>query len=1108
MHADEESIFEQALTYRSSSARVKFLAEACGSDLHLLERVNALLRSYESSDFLEYTSNQVDLLFGKTEDAVLDDALIGPYRILELLGEGGMGEVYLAEHAETGSSSKVAIKIIKAGMNSRQVIARFRLEQESLKRINHPNVSRFLEAGLSDSGRAYFVMELVQGTSITRYCDRECLPVPERVRLALVACRAIQHAHSCGIVHRDLKPENVLITVRNDAPVVKVIDFGVAKWVNEGQFGSDPTTRFTQLIGTPKYMSPEQLRSSSDVDCRSDVYSMGILLDELIAGSTFIDDAESDATLRNERGMRISGVDRLWPSQRLARMQPGKLAQVCQFRGATQRQVLRQIRGELDWIVIKATKYAREKRYDSLEALADDLQNYLDDRPIKAHRPSLTPLIIKWAKRNRALVAVAIAACMLASTAVAIQKGRQIIRAANTQRQQVEASKLLIESELKHQQFARDIQNAWSSSLTPDPDTLEKLLDKYRQMGPDFSNHFALNYLSNRVLKPIHRYSGLTHKVLDMDVSTDGRWVCDGDSGGNVIIWDTSSGEVIQQLHCSAQEMTRTRFSPDGKKLATAGQDHTVRIWNTSSWTMLASLTDHERTINGLAWSPDSQNIGSGDRDGIVRIWNVSTRACIKTLPTHAEVVRHIAWSPDGKCLATADGNCGVHVWNVSDWSERTFVDNFGKGTLAISFSAEGRYLAFGGYAGELVIFDLLTLSVIQRSEADGQIWSLAFYESCISSGISDVLVAGLGNGCLQVFKRTQEKQSWQSTRIGKSTGVNGSLRSLAWSPSQDQLFVAAESDKVVHSYSQSALLDWNYERLDSFPLGILRSLNLLLTADENGENSSLRKLDSLDEEFRIPFPVSSLCRPEYTNAKNLVAIACEEGDVHQVKLYRPGTWELHTSLDFSVPIRSMSFSLDGSRLAVAGEQGRASIYNLQTGEVINLEQGRGDWESRAEYSPGGRFLIIGPAGGRKLACLNSESNNLLRVIETESDWKRFAYHPIKDSLVVAQVDRISVWSGDLATLQWTSPRFRSDPSSMTTSMSFSPDGFLVAMISTDGIIEVWDWESRAKIFTIPTQLEAKEPWIAFANSQELMFGCPSKPTLFNLGNAKHSAVR
>jgi serine/threonine protein kinase len=333
-------------------------------------------------------------------------SIIGRYKLLERIGEGGFGVVYMAEQQHP-VRRKVALKVIKPGIDTGQVIARFEAERQALALMEHENIAKVLDAGATDSGRPYFVMELVHGVPITDFCDKHRLPPRERLELFVEVCRAVQHAHTKGIIHRDIKPTNVLVTLHEGVPVPKVIDFGVAKATGQQLTEKTLFTNFAQMIGTPLYMSPEQAEMTGiDVDTRSDVYSLGVLLYELLTGTTPLDKERLKRATFEEVRRIIREEEPPRPSARLSKMGAEALGMSATQRQSDARQLGRLVRGELDWIVMKALEKERARRYETASALAADVQCYLRDEPVEACPPSAWYRFRKFARRRKAVLGV------------------------------------------------------------------------------------------------------------------------------------------------------------------------------------------------------------------------------------------------------------------------------------------------------------------------------------------------------------------------------------------------------------------------------------------------------------------------------------------------------------------------------------------------------------------------------------------------------------------------------------------------------------------------------------------------------------------------------
>jgi serine/threonine protein kinase len=418
---NEESIFMEALRMDTPRERIAFLERACAGDVELRRGVDRLLWAHEQAGpFLQGVAG-----LDQTPELPVREGpgtLIGAYKLLQQIGEGGMGVVFMAEQSQP-MRRKVALKVLKPGMDTRQVIARFEAERQALAIMDHPNIARVLDGGATASGRPYFVMDLVKGPPITDHCNQAELTLRERLELFVAVCSAVQHAHQKGIIHRDIKPSNVLVTMQDAGPVVKVIDFGIAKAMGQQLTEKTLFTGFAQLIGTPAYMSPEQADpSGQDVDTRSDIYSLGVLLYELLTGTTPFEGKRLQEAGFDEMRRIIREEEPPTPSTRLSTLAAAATT-VAAERRSDPRRLHRFVRGDLDWIVMKALSKARNDRYATAKELADDVECFLDDRPIQARPPTWGDRARKWARRHRVLVRSAAALLMLAVVALAVGAG-------------------------------------------------------------------------------------------------------------------------------------------------------------------------------------------------------------------------------------------------------------------------------------------------------------------------------------------------------------------------------------------------------------------------------------------------------------------------------------------------------------------------------------------------------------------------------------------------------------------------------------------------------------------------------------------------------------
>jgi len=427
---DEKAVFNSARAIDDPADRLRYLREACAADTEQISRIQILLDAFEEhQNFLEAAPTAA------RHDSDNDEnigKMIGSFKLLQLIGTGGMGAVYMADQTQP-IKRRVALKIIKLGMDTKQVIARFEAERQALAMMDHPNIAKVLDAGATNEGRPYFVMEYIRGIPINEYCDTEKLSTKARLDLFIDVCHAIQHAHQKGVIHRDIKPSNVLVTMHDGKAVPKVIDFGIAKATNAELTTKTLFTEHRQLIGTPAYMSPEQAELSGlDIDTRSDVYSLGVLLYELLTGTTPFE----------EKSLRSAGIAEIMrilreedppkPSTRVSSM-GASASRLAQLRRSDVKKLSLTMRGDLDWIVMKCLEKDRTRRYETANGLAADVQRHFANEPVVAGPPNAIYKLRKFATRNRAVIAttIIIAIALIGGTAVALWQAR---RASNAER--------------------------------------------------------------------------------------------------------------------------------------------------------------------------------------------------------------------------------------------------------------------------------------------------------------------------------------------------------------------------------------------------------------------------------------------------------------------------------------------------------------------------------------------------------------------------------------------------------------------------------------------------------------------------------------------------
>ncbi|HYH68890.1 MAG TPA: protein kinase [Urbifossiella sp.] len=752
------SIFSAALEYAQAGERGAYLDRACDGSPALRGRVEALLVAHaRAGDFLGRGAADQRTQVGRSPAA--DDAAWPPaaarvvpgtlisdrYELVERIGEGGMGEVWLAEQTNP-VRRRVAVKLVRSGMETGQVLARFEAERQALALMDHPNIARVYDAGATPAGRPYFVMELVTGAPITRYCDAGRLPTRARLALFADVCRAVQHAHQKGVIHRDLKPSNVLVADCDGRPVPKVIDFGVAKAAGRPLADAPHLTAVGLVVGTPEYMSPEQAElNNPDVDTRSDVYALGVLLYELLTGSTPItrERAREVALLEVLHLVRHGETPR--PSTRLdtAPELPG----IAAVRGVGPSRLARLVRGELDWIVMKALEKDRTRRYGTADGLARDVERYLADEPVLACPPSAGYRLRKFARRNKAAVTMALVGSVLL---IAVAGVSAALAAWATRAERLAESRLsaersererAVEAERdgKRKLVAAKLAQARAGRLGRRPgqriDGLAALAEAAglaRELGAgeaevrDLRDEMA----ACLALTDVRRgwvWPGLPPGSDDR-VGFDGdlRRYARSDIRGGIEVREVEGDRLLVRLPGlgvvgEPSGAVLMRFSPDGSLLAVCyrhpapGRATNLLVWDWRAGRVAHHPPEPARGEAAAAFSPDGRRLAACLADGTVAVYE--TDGWRETARLSTGVARaSLAFHPDGERLAVAD-NAGsaVQVWALAPGRlERQVTvparDDVGAGGMyAVAWHPAGTVLAAGCRDTNVYLWDAAT---------------------------------------------------------------------------------------------------------------------------------------------------------------------------------------------------------------------------------------------------------------------------------------------------------------------------------------------------------------------------------------------------------------